>query len=165
VLAGALGLTIVGLVAGGLVAGWPSQVGRSTSTPSQVAVGPTPTFTATPSPTPTASPSPTSIATSSPTSIVIPSPSPTHIPTPAPVNGVMLDHVRLRGAPSAESPPTGLILESGQSVEVLAVFGDWCRVRWMPQAEVVGWVPVRWVETTTPIPARIVTPTIGSERE
>jgi succinoglycan biosynthesis transport protein ExoP len=161
VLAGALGLVVVCLVAGRLVAGWSAQAGHSTPTPLQVAVEPTSTFTIAPSPTSTAIPSPTRTATSSPTLVVTPSPFPTHTFTPPPVTGVIVDYVRLREAPSADSPSTGLILEKGQTVEVLASFGDWYQVRWLHRDEVVGWVPIRWVETTAPIPARIVTPVIG----
>jgi hypothetical protein len=57
----------------------------------------------------------------------------------------------------------GVTLARGQPVEILAAFGDWYRVRWVPQveAEIVGWVPARWVGTIQPIPAWIITPTPG----
>ena len=55
----------------------------------------------------------------------------------------------------------GVILARNQTVEILAAFGDWYRVRWVPQAEAetVGWVPAMWVGTIQPIPAWIITPT------
>ena len=83
--------------------------------------------------------------------------------TPAPVVALMTGHVWVRQDPSADAPFLGVILERGQRVELLAIFGDWCQVLWAPetQAEVTGWVPLKWVGTTVPIPARIVTPTIG----
>ena len=79
----------------------------------------------------------------------------------------MVGNVWLRGGPSADSPRLGLILEQGQLVEVLAMFGDWAQVRWVPQAHavVIGWVPTIWVETTVPAPSWIVTPVIGLQKE
>jgi SH3-like domain-containing protein len=87
--------------------------------------------------------------------------SPTATPTPAPVIGLMTGNVWLRAGPSADSPRPGVVLELGQQVEILALFGDWYWVRWTSQvgAEVTGWVPVKWVGTVSPIPSRIVTPT------
>jgi len=75
----------------------------------------------------------------------------------------MTGNVWVRAGPSSAAPRLGLILEQGRQVEVLAAFGNWLQVRWTPQpeAEVVGWVPARWVGTTTPIPARIITPAAG----
>ena len=54
----------------------------------------------------------------------------------------------------------GVIVQRGQLVEIQAIFGDWCQVRWIHEAqtEVVGWVPCEWVGTTMPIPSQIVTP-------
>ena len=77
--------------------------------------------------------------------------------------GVMTGHVWLRAEPFEDSPRLGVILERGQQVEILAVFGDWYQVRWVPQAqaEAIGWVPARWVGTTMPIPSWIVTPASG----
>jgi hypothetical protein len=172
VLAGALGLLTVCLAGACLAGGWAWRVVRSTPTPLPVAVAPTPTFTATPSPTPTATatPSPTSTATAtataSPTHTATPTATFTYTPTPtpAPVIGLMTGDAWLHEGPSADSPRLGVILERGQSVEILAVFGNWYRVCWAPQAqaEVIGWVLAKWVGTTTPVPARIVTPTPGS---
>jgi hypothetical protein len=90
-------------------------------------------------------------------------PTATSTTTPTPVIGVMTGHVWLRASPSADSARPGVILERGQSVEILAVLGDWYQVRWAPQAETeaIGWVPAMWVGTVSPIPSRIVTPTIG----
>jgi len=172
ILAGALGLMVVCLVGACLAGGWAWQTLRSTPTPLPVAVEPTSTPTSTPTFTATPSPMPAAIATPSPTFTVTPLPTftptatatPTSTATPAPVLGLMTGNVWLHGGPSAASPRLGIVLERGQPVELLALFGDWCQVRWTPQAgaEVIGWVPARWVGTTTPIPARIVTPTPGS---
>jgi hypothetical protein len=165
VLAGALGLIAVCIVGAGLAGGWVWRTVRSTPTPALVAVEPAPTSTATLSPTPTptatAAPSPTRTLTPSPTSTPIPTSTPT--PTPLPVMGLMTGSVWLREGPSADAPRLGMILERGRSIEILAVLGDWCQVRWAPQAhtEVVGWVPLEWVGTTAPIPPWIVTPTVG----
>lgn len=160
VLAGALGLVFICVAGTGLAGGWAWRAVHITPTPVPVAVQPTSTPTASPSPTPTATstPSPTPTATPSPTRTSTPIPT----PTPVPVVGLMTGNVWLREGPSADSPRVGMILELGQPVEILAVFDDWCRVRWVPQAEtqIVGWVPLRWVGTTSGIPARIVTPTI-----
>ena len=160
VLAGVFGLMIVCLATVCLGGEWAWKAMRSTPTPSPTTAVPTATFTVAPSPTATATPSPTPTATPSPTHT--PAPSPTAIP--APMIGVMTGNVWLRGGPSADSPRLGMILERGQSVEILAAFGDWYRVRWVPQAqtEVIGWVPAKWVGTTTSIPAWMVTPTPGS---
>jgi len=161
VLIGVVGLTVLSLVVGRLVVGpiWPAV--SSTPTLLPVVFESTPTFTVTPLPTQT--------STSSPTPTSMPTPSSTLDPTPTvpppPVTGQMAGDVWMRGGPSADSPRIGLVMEQGQSVEVLAVFGDWVQVRWVPQAqaEVIGWVPSRWVETAGAIPARIVTPTVGSQ--
>jgi hypothetical protein len=77
------------------------------------------------------------------------------------VIGLVTGNVWLRGGPFAGSPRLGVILERGQTVELLAVFGEWYQVHWAPEAgaEVTGWVPGQWVGTTVPIPARIITPT------
>ena len=165
VLAGASALAVACVAGAGLAGGWAWRTLQATPTPLPVAAAPTPTFTQTPSPSPTstatATPLPTQTASPSPTRT--PSPTPTASPTPAPVMGLMTGNVWLHGGPSVDAPRLGLILERGQSVEILAVFSDWCRVRWAPQgqAEAIGWVPLEWVGTTGAIPARIVTPTAG----
>ena len=159
VLAAASGLTAVCLAVSCLAGGWAWRAVHSTPTPSPIAVAPPPTFTATPvpSPTPTATFTPSPTPTATPTS----TPTPTPTPTPAPVVGLMTGNVWLHEGPSTDSPRVGIILQRGQTVELLAVLGDWCQVRWAtaPQVEVTGWVALEWVGTTAPIPARIVTPT------
>ena len=161
VLAGAFGLTVVCLATVCLGGGWVWRTVRVSPTPLPVAVAPTPTFTATPSPPPT----PTATATPSPTHTPTPSPTrtPQPTPTPAPVFGLMTGNVWLREGPSAGSPRLGVILERGQRVEILAVFGDWCQVHWTPEAgaAVTGWVPLQWVGTTASIPAHVITPTVS----
>ena len=77
--------------------------------------------------------------------------------------GLMTGNVWLRESPSVNAPRMGVTLVRGQPVEILAAFGDWYLVRWVPQAEaeVIGWVPAKWVGTIQPIPAWIVTPVPG----
>jgi hypothetical protein len=183
VLAGAAGLVGVCLVGACLVGGWVWQGTRSTPTPLPIAVEPTSTPTATPSPTPTATatpsptatathtatpsptftltPSPTHTPTSTPTSTPMPTWTPGPTPTPEPVVGLMTGNAWLRAEPSADSARLGVVMELGQPVEIVAVTGDWYRVRWAGQAQAAatGWVPARWVGTTDPIPAFIITPT------
>jgi hypothetical protein len=162
VLAAASGLAVVCLAVTCLAGGWAWRTLRVTPTPVVVAIAPAPTFTATPTPAPTLTPIP------SPTSTALPSPTPTSIPTatptPAPVIGLMTGDVWLHEGPSADSPRLGMILERGQTVEILALFSEWVQVRWTSpaQAEVTGWVSLQWVGTTAPIPAQIVTPTPSS---
>lgn len=158
-LVGVFGLAVICLATVCGAGGWAWWTVRNIPAPSPVAVAPVPTCTSSPSPTPTATPtlSPTHTATPVPTSM----PSPTS--TRAPVIGLMTGNVWLRDGPSADSPRLGMVLERGRSVEILAVLGDWCQVRWagQAQAQVVGWVPLQWVGTTAPIPAHIITPTAG----
>jgi hypothetical protein len=73
----------------------------------------------------------------------------------------MTGSVWLRQEPLEDSPRLGVAVERGQAIEILAVFGDWYRVRWAPhaEAEAVGWVPAEWVGTLTSVPTYIVTPT------
>jgi hypothetical protein len=77
------------------------------------------------------------------------------------VTGLMTGNAWLRQAPEANASRLGPIGRTGEQVEILAVYGDWCRIRLSPsaQAEATGWVPMRWVGTLEPIPARIITPT------
>ena len=191
VLAAVAALTVVCLVGSCLTGLWAQRRVFGTPTPLPVAVEPsstatatttwTATATATPSPTltatspPTATPLPTSTPTPSPTATSTDTPtptktatprptvtpSPTFTPTPETVVGVMIGSVWVRQGPSTDAERLGMILDRGRAVEILAVFGNWCQVRWSPQegAAVVGWVPLRWVGTMTPIPARIMTPT------
>jgi hypothetical protein len=189
VLVGISGLLFVCLVGSCLVGRWAWQAVRRTPTPVPIVVVPTATATATPSPTttptvtasptttPTSTPSPTPSATVSPTAsatvtpsptatptaTATPTPAPTATPTAAPVTGLMIGNVWLRQGPSDDSPRLGVVLERGQTVEIMAVVGDWYRVRWAPeaQAEISGWVPAEWVGTLMPIPASIITPTVG----
>jgi hypothetical protein len=177
VLVGAAGLLAVCLIGACVVGVWTWRLGRGAPVALPVAVGPTPTLTATLSPTSTAaatqSPTSTASATPSPTATWTPTPTPTPAPTatstpsttpspaPAPAVGLMTGNAWLRAGPSGDSNRLGMTLERGQLVEILAVFGDWYRVRWVVQdeAEVVGWVPARWVGTTAPIPTWMITPT------
>ena len=62
-------------------------------------------------------------------------PMPTLTSTPLPLVGLMTGNVWLREGPSAASPRLGVILERGQSIEILAVSGDWYRLRWVAQAQ------------------------------
>jgi hypothetical protein len=169
----AFGLAVVCLVTVCLGGGWAWRVVRSTPTPLPATMEPTSTSTITPSPTPTATPSPTPTpsATPTPTSTPTPTATPTSFPTPtplptatpAPMIGVMVGNTWVREAPSNTASRVGLILEQGQPVEILALFDDWYRVRWISrdQDEVTGWVSARWVGTVNPIPTSIITPTVG----
>ncbi|MBN1219117.1 MAG: SH3 domain-containing protein [Anaerolineae bacterium] len=172
VLGGVVGAMAICLLGACFTGVWAWQNLQATPPP-LVAVPPptsTPTFTPTPSPTATGTPPPTDTATSTPTFTLTPTATPTNTPTPtetltptpSPFIGLMTGNVWLRERPAADSPRLGIILERGQPVEILAIFGDWYHVRWAPpqaEAEVIGWTPAEWVGTTVPIPARIITPT------
>jgi len=148
---------VMGLLAVALLCGvtfclggyWGLRALRTTPTP----VPPTAVPTTTPTPWPTA----TATVTAMPTPTHTPSPT----PAPAPVLGVMVGNVW-----AYESPGGGArlekILERGRPVEILAVFDNWCQVRWVAlgQEELRGWVPLRWVGTLEEIPGRLVTPTL-----
>ncbi len=154
-LVGVLGVLFICLVGTCMGGRWVVQTVWRTPTPTTVPivaqVTPSPTLTASPS----ATPPPTLTSTATPTI--------TPTSTPAPVIGIMTGHVWVRQAPAQDAPLMGVILERGQPVELRAVFGDWYQVRWTPEpeTEVIGWVPIRWVGTSGPIPAGIVTPTVG----
>lgn len=179
ILAGAAGLLAVCLLGVCAAGGWAWQAARVTPTPVAVVVEPTatpsPTFTPTATPTATPTLTPTFTPTSTPTPTFTPTPTPTFTPTPtatvtptptpAPVVGMMTGNVWLREEPSGSSARLGIILEQGQPVEILAVSGNWFRVRWAPQrqAEVIGWAPAAWVGVLDTIPPHIVTPVSGSQ--
>jgi hypothetical protein len=152
ILAGVLGIAAVFLLGACLVAGWVWRVVRSPSTPVPVAVAPMPASTPTSSPPPTVAASPMPTATS--WSTITPTPT---------LIGLITGNVPLFAEPSFDSQRLGLILEQGQWVEILALFDDWYRVRWTPdaQTEVIGWVPGIWVGPATRIPLHMVTPTAG----
>lgn len=88
-------------------------------------------------------------------------PTSTPTPTPSPFTGVMIGSVYLRDAPGGAR--TGLVAPLGAPVEILAQYDDWYRVRVLlseePGAEVVGWVPARWVTLLRPVPPERITPT------
>jgi hypothetical protein len=141
--------------------------------PVAVVVAPTDTATIVPTPTPTQipthTPSPTASATATPLPTATNTPSPTAVPTDTPtatattisVPGAMIGSAWVRHTPSEDSGRLTVALEPGTPVQLLAVFENWYQVRWTPQAgaEVMGWVPARWVETTTSIPTELITPT------
>lgn len=178
-MAGAAGLLAVCLVVTCLAGRWALGAMLSTPTPMPVAIEPTTTYTPTPSPTPspmptwtpTTAPSSTPTSTSAPTHTATPTATPTRTATPtqtftatpAPVMGLMTGNVWLRQEPRADAPRLGIVAERGQQVELLAVFDGWCQIRWAPdtQVQAVGWIPLRWVGTLDPIPARIVTATVA----
>jgi hypothetical protein len=161
-------LAILCLVVLCLGGGWAWRAAHITPTPQPITPEPTATYTITPSPTPTTTPSPTPTVTPSPTPTPMPTatpqptstPPPTATPTAGPVIGVMTGNVWSHEGPSIGSSPAEL-LEQGQPVEILAVSGDWYRIRWISQGqnEFVAWVSARWVGTTMAIPASIITPT------
>ena len=179
--AGGGSVAVICLVAACLAGSWGLNLLRSTPTALPVAVQPTatptpshspsptptPTWTATPSSTPTCTSTPTSTSTPTPAATLTPtpttSPTQTFTTTPSPVMALMTGNAWLRQEPRDDSLRLGIVAERGQQVELLAVFDDWCQIRWAPGAQVqaVGWIPLRWVGTLEPIPARIVTATAG----
>jgi hypothetical protein len=174
---GIASLLVICLVAACLAGRWAWVAVLSTPTPMPVAIEPTATPTPTHSPTPTHTPTwtPTTTPSSTPTSTSLPTPTATltptpttrptraFTPTPAPVIGVMTGNVWLREEPRADAQRLGIVAERGQQVELLAVFDGWGQVYWAPDSQVqaVGWIPLRWVGTLDPIPARIVTATVA----
>jgi hypothetical protein len=178
-LVGASGLLLVCIVGACLAGRWAWRSALATPTAVPVAVQPsltpTATWTATPTPTPTWTPTPTPTSTTTSTPIPTATPTatwtatpaptftaaPTRTPTPAFVGAVMTGSVYVRQGPGLEHGLLGLVLERGRAVEIVALYGDWAQVRWAPQegAEVIGWVPLRWVGTLTPVPAWLITPT------
>jgi hypothetical protein len=143
---------------------WAWGTMRATPTPT-VTLTSTATNTALPTSTSTSTltPTHTNTSTSTPTSTLTFTPSPTATPTPThqPFFGSLLGNFRVREQPDIDSPRSGIILEQGQPVEILAVYGNWYLVRWTSrwQETVIGWVPSRWVGTTSAIPPHLVTPT------
>ncbi len=141
-----------------------------TPTPTFTATAtPLPTFTATPTPTFTATPTPTFPATPSPTAspspTVTPSPTATSTPslppTPMPMSR-MSGNVWTRHSPDATQERIEIVLQ-GTTVEILARYGDWVWIRWQDTDGTAhdGWVPIRWVELPSQIPAAITTPTVS----
>ena len=74
----------------------------------------------------------------------------------------MTGSVYVRQGPGLEHDLLGLVLSRGQVIEIAAVYGTWIQARWTPLngAEVIGWVPERWVGALTPFPEQIITPTV-----
>lgn len=176
-MAGIASVLVICLVVTCLAGRWALVAVLSTPTPLPVAVeltatytpshSPSPTFTPTWTPTtaPSATPTPTAAPTHTATPTPTPTATPTHTftPTPAPVIGLMTGNVWLRQEPRADALRLGIVAERGQQVELLAVFDGWCQIHWAPDSQVqaVGWIPLRWVGTLDPIPARIVTATVA----
>jgi hypothetical protein len=184
VLAGAAALMLVCIV-GACLAGrnvWQSTrvvptlvayLATETAAPTETPV-PTSTATATVTATVTATATVTSTlpVTATPTATATPTFTPTAVPTitstptltATPVLhacAVMTGSVYVRQGPGLEQPLLGMVLERGQVIEVVAVYGTWVHARWTPQdgAQVVGWVPMTWVGVLTPFPDQIITPT------
>lgn len=124
-----------------------------------VVIPPTNTVTVSPtlSPTPTSTSQPTNI----PTLTLTPVPSATPTNLPAPVLGVTLGNVWMRTGPSIDAALSGVVLTLGENVELLAVYGDWVRVRQSAGDQFVadGWIPVRWFGFTGSFPPHLITPT------
>lgn len=82
------------------------------------------------------------------------------VPSATPFLGLMTGHVWLREGSDPDSPLLGVIVRRGETVEILAVYGDRYQVRWTLRGEsvVIGWAPAMWVGTIDPIPVGIVTP-------
>jgi hypothetical protein len=88
-----------------------------------------------------------SLATASPDSQLVVTPG-----SQPPVTGVLTGNPSLWSGPRPGGEHLGIILEEGESVEILASTDEWIRVRWVsPEGtEVTGWVQRRWVEIPTP---------------
>jgi hypothetical protein len=73
----------------------------------------------------------------------------------------MTGNAWLRQEPAENATRLGTVLLRGEPVVILAVYGEWAQVLWAPQPgiEVIGWVPLRWLGTASPVPADIITPT------
>jgi hypothetical protein len=178
ILAGAL-VVLLACIVGACLTGrwaWRSALAVPTATPITAQPSPTPTATPTWTSTPTPTFTPTSTATPTPTASRTPTATPTMpwtstpaptstatptwTPTPAFAGAVMTGSVYVRQGPGFDYALLGLVLERGRAVEIAAVDGDWAQVRWTPQdgAQVIGWVPMRWVGTLTPVPPWLITP-------
>ena len=75
----------------------------------------------------------------------------------------MIGNVYIRDAPNGTR--IGPVAPLGAPVEVLAQYDGWYRVQVLvsgePGAEVVGWIPARWVTLLRPVPPERVTPTVS----
>lgn len=163
ILASAAGLLLLCVAGTCFLANWGIQVNRQlAATPPVVIVQVTTAPTATPIPTvtPTATNTPAPTATGTPSPTATPTLPPTPTPSPTPVRGIMTGNVWLHNGPSDQSPRLGMVLETGQTVEILAVSGTWYQICWSPQEDalVIGWAPARWIGTMGTIPAELVTP-------
>jgi hypothetical protein len=122
----------------------PTPTATATNTPS-----PTPTATATntPSPTPTATASNTPTATPSPTALAV-------LPrTTAPI--------WTRDRPDIEAE-TLLVIPQDTELTVLSQFGPWVEVTWQTATGTErGWIVLRWVFLSEPIPEEMITPVPG----
>jgi hypothetical protein len=130
---------------------------------------PLPTWTMTPAPTATALP--TATGTAVPTPTPLPTPTPTAAPTamveprasPTAVPNTLRGSAWLFPAPSAAVQRTNIAVPRGQPVELLAVYGTWCRVRWQPGPGLpaTGWLSCRWLDLPNGVPAAVITPLPG----
>jgi hypothetical protein len=119
--------------------------------------------TGTPSSTATRTPTlaPTSTATPAPSRTPTPSASNTPIPTPTIVAAFVRGNVWMRPLPAADAPLVDVLLKD-TPVTVLSVFDAWVEVEWDgPTGRRRGWAPLRWIQTSGPIPPSLVTPTPG----
>ena len=133
-----------------------------TATPTATA---TTTPTSTPSPTPTATPSPTATSTNTPTSTptatATDTPSPTPSPTPTSILPRTIAPIWTRDTPDLTAPVQSVI-PSGTDLAVASVFGPWVEVEWQTDTGTEqGWIVLRWVFLSEPIPDELVTPSPG----
>jgi hypothetical protein len=125
-----------------------------TFTPTHTATH-TPTFTSSPTPTFT----PTFTLTASATPTFTPSSTLTPTVTPVSVRGVMTGNVWVRTRPDPDAVHFELTVLINTPVDILAVYGEWAEIKWLSEFGIQqGWVPLRWVGTTDPIPEQIITP-------
>jgi hypothetical protein len=151
-LAGALAVVMVVLFGCGLFTNWIWRLSHQTPPAPVIIVQPAATLTVAPSATASLTPTPTPLPTATQTLTPLP---------PAPFIGVILGNVWMHTGPSPDSPRSGGMLALGEQVELLAIDGEWAQVRQIPtgQSNAAGWIPVRWLGTTTLIPDRLITPT------
>ncbi len=162
-LAAVVGAVIVLLAGCILLTSWLYRASHPAQPPPAVIVQPTATHTLAPTTLPSITPTvePLPSETTAPT--VTPLPSATLTATRAPFIGVILGNVWMRTGPSVEAARSEVVLTQGERVELLAVYGDWLRVKQITSdgyfAE--GWIPARWFGAAEEFPAQLITPTAG----
>ncbi len=158
-LAAGVGAVIIFVAGCILLTSWLYRASHPVQPPPAAIVQPSTTSTLAPTAlltfTPTAEPLPTE--TPAPTATLLPSATPTT--SRAPFIGVILGNVWMRTGPSAEAARSEVVLTQGERVELLAVYGDWLRVKQISSEQVFaeGWIPARWFGAAEDFPALLIT--------